>query len=342
MNTIERRVRAVDGWQQRHLVPGFVFGIVKKFGDDRAGSLAALFAYYAFVAVFPLLLALTTVLGVVLNGHPGLRHRVLTSALADFPIIGTQVVHAIHPLHGSTFTLIVGLLGLLWGGLGVTQVSQHAMAQVWNVPGVVRPNFVKRMLRGVAFLCTLGAGVVVTTVLASLATFGAAGGVAKVAGAAGSVILNVGLFVLAFRITTPADVDTRPLLPGAVFAGVAWSVLQALGGYLVGHQLRHAQEVYGFFGSVLGLLSWLYLGAQVTLYAAEVNVVVARRLWPRSIVQPPLTRADERTLAAIVRQEERRPEQSVTVTFEPDPQDQPATRDAPVATAVPANSTNRS
>ena len=230
MNTIERRVRAVDGWQQRHLVPGFVFGIVKKFGDDRAGALAALFAYYAFVAVFPLVLALTTVMGFVLNGHPALRHRVLTSALADFPIIGTQVVRAIHPLHGSTFTLVVGLLGLLWGGLGVTQVSQYAMAQVWNVPGVVRPNFITRLLRGIAFLGTLGAGVAITTVLASVSTFGAAGGLAKVGGALASVILNIGLFVLAFRITTPAEVETRPLVPGAVFAGVAWSVLQALGG----------------------------------------------------------------------------------------------------------------
>src|SRR5205823_1463405 len=185
VNAIERRVRVVDGWQQCHLVPGFVFGIVKKFGDDRAGALAALFAYYAFVAVFPLLLALTTVLGVVLNGHAALRQRVLSSALADFPIIGTQVGRAIHPLRGSTFTLVVGLLGLLWGGLGVTQVSQHAMAQVWNVPGVVRPNFLKRMVRGVAFLCTLGAGVAVTTVLASLSTFGAAGGAAKLGGAVG-------------------------------------------------------------------------------------------------------------------------------------------------------------
>jgi YihY family inner membrane protein len=318
VNAIERRVRAVDAWQQRHAAPGFAFGIVKKFGDDRAGSLAALFAYYAFVAVFPLLLALTTVLGVVLNGHAALRQRVVTSALADFPIVGTQVVKSIHPLHGSTFTLVVGLLGLVWGGLGVTQVSQYAMAQVWNVPGVVRPNFVTRMVRGVAFLCTLGVGVAVTTVLASVSTFGAAATIAKVGGAVGSVVLNMGIFVLAFRITTPAEVETRSLVPGAVCAGIAWSVLQALGGYLVGHQLRHAQEVYGFFGSVLGLLSWLFLAAQVTLYTAELNVVVARRLWPRSIVQPPLTPADERTLAAIVRQEERRPEQTVTVSFDGD------------------------
>lgn len=314
MNAIERRIRAVDGWQQRHLVPGFAFGVVKKFGDDRAGSLAALFSYYAFLAVFPLLLALTTVVGYILGSHSGLADRLVHSALADFPIIGSQIGEAIHPLRGSRFGLIVGVLGLVWGSLGVTQISQFAMAQVWNVPGVERPNFVTRLLRGLGFLGLLGAGVLVTTVLASLPTSGPASA-GRVAGTIGSVVLNVGLFIVAFRLTTPKEIETRSLVAGAVFAGIAWSILQALGGYLVAHQLRHAKEVYGFFGSVLGLLSWLYLGAQVTLYAAEVNVVRARRLWPRSIVQPPLTNADERTLEAIARQEERRPEQSVDVTF---------------------------
>ena len=315
MHAIERRIRAVDGWQQRHLLPGFAFGVVKKFGDDRAGSLAALFAYYAFVAVFPLLLAMTTIIGFIIDRRSSLAQRLVHSALADFPIIGNQIGQAIHPLRGSTLGLVIGLAGLVWGALGVTQISQFAMAQVWNVPGVARPNFATRLVRGLAFLAILGLGVVVTTVLASVPTFGPAGVTSRVLGGAGSVIINIGLFVAAFRIATPREVPLRDLLPGAVVAGIGWSLLQALGGYLVGHQLRHAKEVYGFFGSVLGLLSWLYLGAQVTLYAAEVNVVRARRLWPRSIVQPPLTRADERTLADIARQEERRPEQSVEVTF---------------------------
>ncbi|MBV8386413.1 MAG: YihY/virulence factor BrkB family protein, partial [Acidimicrobiia bacterium] len=90
------------------------------------------------------------------------------------------------------------------------------------------------------------------------------------------------------------------------------------GGYLVAHQLRHASQVYGFFGYVLGLVSWIFLVAQITIYAAEVNAVRAQKLWPRSIVQPPLTPEDERALAAIARREERRPEEKVEVTFEQD------------------------
>ena len=96
--------------------------------------------------------------------------------------------------------------------------------------------------------------------------------------------VNVGLFLLAFRVLTPQQIPTRQLLAGALVAGVAWQVLQAVGGFLVGHYLRHTSQVYGGFAIVLGLLFWLYLGARLTLYAAEVNVVAARRLWPRSLL----------------------------------------------------------
>ena len=152
--------------------------------------------------------------------------------------------------------------------------------------------------------------------LGSLGRFGHSGGVTGLAGTVASMALNVGLYLLAFRILTVREVPTRQLVPGAVAGGLGWSGLQAVGGYFVAHQLRHANQVYGYFGSVIGLISWLYLTSQLTLYVAELNVVRARRLWPRSIVQPPLTSADKETLAAIAKQEERRPEQSVEVSFD--------------------------
>ena len=98
--------------------------------------------------------------------------------------------------------------------------------------------------------------------------------------------------------------------------GVAWTALQALGGWLVARQLRHTSELYGTFGLVLGLLFFLYLAAQITVYAAEINVVRARRLVPRSLAPPPLTEADEHVLGDVVLAEQRRPEQVVEVDFE--------------------------
>ena len=318
MNPIERVVRRVDGYQQTHRPLAFGFGVIKKFGDDRAGSLAALIAYYGFLAIFPLLLLLTTVLGFAMERNRALNRSVLRSALRDFPIVGQQLGQAIHPLQGNALALAGGIVGLIWGSLGVTQAGQLAMAEVWNVPGVDRPPFVTRLLRGFCLLGVFGVGLVATTLIASLSAFGA-GLPVKAAGVALSVALNVGLFVLAFRVLTVRDVPTRSLVPGAILGGICWSLLQVLGAYLVGHQLRHASQVYGYFASVLGLVSWLFLGAQLTLYAAEANVVWARRLWPRSIVQPPLTDADKRAFDDIALQGERRPEQSVESNWEDDP-----------------------
>jgi uncharacterized BrkB/YihY/UPF0761 family membrane protein len=138
-----------------------------------------------------------------------------------------------------------------------------------------------------------------------------------------AIALNALLYLAAFRILTPSSVATRKLIAGAIVGGIGYTILLVAGTALVQHQLRHAQALYGQFAVVLGLMGWLFLVSQLTLYAAEINVVLARRLWPRSIVQPPLTDADERVLHDIARQEERRPEQRIGVGFAPD-----ATREA--------------
>jgi YihY family inner membrane protein len=318
---LERCVRAIDRFQQGHAAPAVVVAVVKKFGDDRGGTLATSLAYSAFVALFPLLLLCVTVLGFVLGHSHAAEDAVLRSALVEFPIVGDQLVRSFRPLRGSGLALAVGLAGLVWGGLGVTQTTQHAMAEVWNVPGVHRPDFVHRMGRSAAVLGIGGVGLLATSALASVSTFSGEVSPGRLVAVAGSVALNVVLLGAAFRMTTPRTVPSRHLAAGVALGALAWTALQALGGWLVGHQLRHTTEIYGFFATVIGLMSWVFLGARTLLYAAEVNVVLARRLWPRSIVQPPLTEADKRTLAAIARQEERRPEEQVEVTFDESPGD---------------------
>jgi YihY family inner membrane protein len=317
MNRIERAVRRLDQAQQRHRATAFTFGVIKKYGDDRGGSLAALITYYGFVALFPLLLVFVTTLGIVLKDNPALRRDLLNSALAEFPVVGAQLRRNIHGLTGSGVGLALGVLVLLWGSMGVAQAAQYAMAQVWNVPGRVRPGFVPRLGRSVLILGVIGFGVVATTVIAGAATFDNHPVVLKTVTLAGTFAVNVGLYFLAFRVLTPKAITTGLLLPGAVVAALGWTGLQTLGSYLVANQLRHTSELYGFFAIVLGLLAWLFLAAQLTVYAAELNVVRARRLWPRSIVQPPLTPADRRALHDIAVAEERRPEEHVTVEFDP-------------------------
>ncbi|MFH9347502.1 YihY/virulence factor BrkB family protein [Kitasatospora sp. NPDC017646] len=316
MNPVERALRVLDRAQQHHRVPGMAVGVIKKYGDDRCGLLAALITYYGFVALIPLLLLLSTVLGFVLHGHPQAQQAVVNSALSDFPIIGDQLRQNVHSVQGSGLALVVAVLGLLYGTLGIAQVLQHAMAEIWNVPGVVRPGYWPRLARSLLLFTVLAVGLLFATAAATLVAVALTGPVARIGGLVLSALVNIALCLACFRVLTPKTVPTRALLPGCLFAGPLFTVLQAFGALLVAHQLRHATAVYGFFATVIGLLSWMYLNAQITVYAAEANVVLHRRLWPRSILQPPLTGPDQEVLSSIARQEERRPEQRVRVEFE--------------------------
>lgn len=316
MNSIERTARRVDGFQQRHVPFAFMFAVNKKFGDDNAGTLVSNLAYSAFLALFPLLLILVTVLGLVLSGDASLRQSVLHSTFADFPIVGRQLGDNIHALHRSSVVgLVVGLVGLLWGSLAFSQAGLFSMSQIWNLPGPERPSYPKRLARSFAFLAVLGVGLILSTSLATFGTFGRHNVGLGLVGEVLAVVVNVGQYLLAFRVLTPKSIGTRALLPGAVVGGIAWTLLLAVGGYLVGHDLRGDTAVYGLFAMVLGLLAWVYLGAEISIYAAEVNTVLARRLWPRAMVQPPLTVADQQSMALQVTQNQRRPEQVISVVF---------------------------
>ena len=317
MNTIERFARRIDRVQQRNRGISVIFGVVKKFGDDNAGTLVRSLAATAFGAIFPLLLLLVTVLGLVLNSHSGLRADVLHSTLRQFPIIGTDLGNNIKALHrDSAVGLTVGIVGLLWGSLGLAQNGIFTMEQIWNLPGLDRPNYLKRLYRSVTFLVVLGVGLIVSTFLAA-AVPTARGAIGwAIAGAVASAVVNFGEYLFAFRVLTPARVSVRQLVPGAALAGVAWTVLQAMGGFVIGRYLKNDNAVYGLFGIVLGLYAWVYLMTEVTVYAAELNVVLAMHLWPRSMVQPPLTDADRRSLTAQAVQNRRRTDQHVDVSFD--------------------------
>ena len=142
-NPFMRAMRVIDRRQRSNKVASFSFGVVKKYGDDNGGSLAALLTYYGFLSVFPLLLVLVTVVGIVAGSHAGLEKRIVNSALSQFPVIGNELGSNIKTLHdNSPAGLTIGLLGLVWGSTGVCQSAQYAMAQVWNIPKVKRPGFV--------------------------------------------------------------------------------------------------------------------------------------------------------------------------------------------------------
>jgi len=305
MGGLNDLLRRIDHFHQRLHPLAFLYGVVRKFGDDNAGSLAGLIAYYGFLSLFPLLLVLVTATGLVLAGHPTLRADVVQAVTRQLPGVGRQLTtpQGVRALRRSSLVgLVIGLVGLLWGALGVCQVALYAMAQVWNVPQKDRPGFLPRVGRSLGLLAVLGVDALVTTALAGVVGSGEFGSILEAAGVVLSVAINVGLYWAGFRLLTPRSVPGRDLVPGAALAGVVWSVLQFLGGYLVAHELRNSSELYGTFALVLGLLWWLYIGAEMTLYAAEFNVVLVRRLWPRSLTHHPLTPADRRMAEYLIGQ----------------------------------------
>jgi YihY family inner membrane protein len=314
---IERLLRAIDLFQQRHSVLGFPFGVVKKYGDDQGGRKAALLAHYGLLCLFPLLLVFVTVLGYALANNPELQEQVIDTLARQFPVLGTQLEGSIRTIQGSGLALVVGVLGTLWGGLGITQSFQDAMNDIWNIPRRVRPNFFWRLARGLGALLLVAGEVVAATVLAQQGMAGP-GLLGRADLLAGSLLLNLVLLTVMFQILTGMRVRWRWLLPGAAVGALGWSVLQSVGVSILGRQLQQANLVYGVFAVVVVLLGWLYLSSQLVLYAAEINVVLARRLWPRSLLQPPLTEPDRQVLTALAQTEERRPEQRVQVTFLPE------------------------
>jgi YihY family inner membrane protein len=328
LTRIQLAARFADRHQQRSPILGFLFGVVKKYGDDRGGQLAALATYYGFLSLFPLLLLLVTVLGLVAGSSSSFTTSIENSALAQFPVIGSSkgsLATNIHALQShSAAGLAVGIVTLIWGSQGASQIGQFAMAQLWNIPNPERPSFFNRLRRTFALLIVLGMFLFLSSGLAAIASSSGHSALVRAFGELGSLLANCVLYLLAFRVLTPKQVSERNLVPGALVGAVAWTALQIGGTLLIVHQLRHTSQVYGTFAIVLGLMGWIYIGATVSLYAAEANVVWARRLWPRSLTPPPLIDADQKVLTAIGEQEARRPEQRIVVQFDPaKPEDSP-------------------
>ena len=313
-NPLRGLIDKLDGYQRRHPWLGFPFGVVKKFGEDEAGKHAALIAYYGFFSLFPLLLVMATVLGFILRGNPHLQEDAVHSVLSHFPVIGGDI--QVHALKGNALALAIGVVGALWGGMGVIRAGQAAMDTVWYVPRKARPNFVKSRLRALLLLLVLGAGVIASVILTGLATAGT--GNSAVTNALVLIIstaVSLGVFLAAMQLLTVADVSWRQLLPGAVIAALVGIALQAVGSYIVHHMLVRADKTYGFFATVIALLSWIYVQAQVLMFAAEVNTVRTLHLWPRAVNTERPTDVDTRVLRELVRTEERRADEDVDVAF---------------------------
>jgi YihY family inner membrane protein len=317
LDRIHRALNRLDDVQKRHVWTAFPAAVAKKFADDNAGRFAALIAYYGFFSIFPLMLVLVTLVGYVIRNDRQLQLSIIHSAVSQFPVIGAKIEQSVHALRGSIPALVFGIVTSLWAGLGVVNTIQSVMDEIWYVPKARRRGFPQRVARGALVLLILGVLIVVSGALAGIVT--SSSRVPMLARAASfliPVVLDAVFLVVLFTWLPARDVSWSDALPGAIAGAVAWEVLISIGAFLVDRKVRDATQLYGFFGTVLGLLSWLFLGAQILVIAAEINVVRAEHLWPRSLFPPPLEDQDRRVLAERAEVERARPDEDVHVHFE--------------------------
>jgi YihY family inner membrane protein len=314
-------MRWLDGLQRRNRFVGFTLAVIYKYVDDQGGYLAALITYYAFVSLFPALLLLTTVLGVVLVGRPGLQQQVLQSAVAQFPVIGGQLGQP-QGLSGGTIGVVIGVVGAVYGGLGVGQAVQNGMDTLWAVPRNERPDPLRSRLRSLLLLVLLGGGLIGSTALSALGRASESFGFISKAGiVVAAVAINSAVAVVAFRVATARDVTYRQILPGAVAAAVLWQLLQWFGAIYVAHVVKSASATNGVFALVLGLLAFLYLIATTLLLCATANVVAVDRLHPRALLTQfsddvQLTGGDRRTYTGQAKAQRAKSFQRIDVTFD--------------------------
>jgi YihY family inner membrane protein len=300
---------------------GYIIAVVYKYVDDQGGYLAALITYYAFVSLFPLLLLLTTVLGVVLVGRPELQQQVVEATVSQFPLIGQQLADP-EKLSGGVAAIVVGILGALYGGSGIGQAIQNAMDSVWAVPRNKRPDPFRSRFRSLLLLLVLGSAAIAATVLSA---FGRAVDDFGLFGRTGilvaTITINTGICLVAFRMTTSRKVTYRQVLPGALAAAVVWQLLQLFGAGYVARTASSASATNTVFALVLGLLAFLYLISVSLVLCAELNVVRVDRLYPRALLTPftddvTLTPADRLTYTRKAKAERVKGFQHVAVTFD--------------------------
>src|SRR3954451_11428395 len=166
-------------WQRKRRGPAFAVAVARKYGEDGAAMHAARVSYYAFFSVFPLLLAFVSAVGFLLQGRPALRQKILDSAFADVPVLGTFIRDDIGGITGSGVALLVGIGVAVWAGLGVTIALGQAFDVVWSIAPVEQYGYVTRRLRGLLVLVVAGCGVVASSLLSGAATSGRLGATAE-------------------------------------------------------------------------------------------------------------------------------------------------------------------
>ncbi len=316
----------VDAYQRTHRWAGFSLAVFYKYFDDQGNYLAALITYYAFWSLFPMLLLAASLLGFILQGNGDLQQQILDSTLSRFPVIGDEIGTPAG-LQGSGIALSIGIIGSIYGALGVAQATQNAMNIAWAVPRNRRPNPILLRAKSLLLLATSGVAIIGTTIVSTLAS-------SLVALSSeleswyrflvliATILLNAFIFALLFRIATAHKHSFREAAVGALFVATVWQLVQLVGTAYVSEFVKDSSSATnGVFAVVLGMIAWIYIGAFAVVFGVEINVVRSEELYPRALLTPftdnvELTPADRRAYTRYAQGQRHKGFQSVDVSFD--------------------------
>jgi inner membrane protein YhjD len=254
----------------------FVRAVLSRYGDAPGGTFASAIAYQAFLSLFPLLLLAGSALGFVLNGHPALRAQLLERISSSVPGLGTTLGDGLERIiAGRAATGVVGLVGLMLTASGVAEVSGQALARVFG--RTKGEGTIRTKVQAASLTIGLGAIAAVGAVLSGVAAANAVPAM-RAAGLVVGFAVDVGLFVLAYRLLAPGDGPPwRRLLPGALVAAIGWDLLKIVGGWYATRTIARSSAVYGTFAGAVALLALMSLAAKLFLYGAALDRVLADR-----------------------------------------------------------------
>lgn len=313
-NPMEQVLGRVDKFQQGSPFFGFLYAIIKKYGTDNGGYLAALITYYGVLSLFPLLIVFSTLTQLLLRNDQALRLKISNSVSQYIPVIGSQLQHSIHSPTKTGIGLIVSLIITFYGARGGAGVLQFAISSLWYVPQDKQPPFLKNIARSFGIILGGGIGLIATTVISGYTTFlGHSFPIRLLTSLISCVILCLTL-LLVIQLSLPDRKPWRQLILSAGIAAIGLQILQILGSAVLAHELKSFNTTYGTFALVIGLMFWIYLQAEVLLYAAEVDIVRRYKLWPRSM-QNTLTIADQQAFRKAAEAQSRHDTENIAVHF---------------------------
>ncbi len=261
----------------RSVVVDVVVDMLDGWRKHQSGRNASLLSFFFFLSIFPLLLVATTILGFVLQDNLDLQQRIVDGALDNIPVLGQQLANDPTSLDGSIWVLLVGLATALWSATKAFVGLQVALDDVWEVDIDERPGIHVQRGRAVLGLVVVGLSQIGTLALSTIVNAAGLPGISRLLLLVGGLVVNVAVLAFMYRYLTAAPTTWSIVWPGALAAGIAFSLLQYFGSGIVKRITDNAGDTYGQFALVLGLVTWLGFLAISALMCAELNAALVRR-----------------------------------------------------------------